>query len=125
MIEIKIDSILENNMILFKKQNYDEYTKLYKLGNKKTINLAVISGNINTFKIDRDLFYYLSNQKEMYCFLLINKVKKEIFYLEFRNKINWLNSSFETSDKDELYFGKIVLKNKLSEQQLIEKLKKY
>ena len=125
MLEIEFDKLLKEYSIPFKKQNYEINIDIYKIETKKNINIVVISNNSNTFKIDRDLFYYLDNQKLLYGFILINKSDNGLFYLEFNNKKNWLNSSFERTDKEELFFGKIVLNNKISENDLVELIKKY
>ena len=125
MLEIKFDKLLEKYLVPYKKQNYETNIEIYKVENKKNLNVVVILGSTSTFKIDRDLFYFLDSQSLLYCFVLINRTDSGLFYLEFKNKNNWLKSSFERTDKDELFFGKIVLNHRISERDLIEEVKKY
>ena len=114
---------LDQNKIQYKIQKYDSNIYIYKIPNKA--NIVTITAKTNIFLLDRDLFYYLSNQNEMYSFVLKSKDDNQIYYLEFKNKISWLNSSFETCNKEELYFGKIILNNKSNIRTIIDKIKKY
>lgn len=122
---MKIDNILNNIGLEYKREEYDDYIDIYKIRDKKSLNLITMTEKGNVFKIDSDLFYYLDNQKELYSFLLIDRVSKSYYYLDFKDKRNWLKSSFERSNKDEIYFGKIVLNNKVIESNLITKLQFY
>lgn len=125
MSKVKFENLLGKYSLPYKKQSFESNIHIYKIENNKKINIVQMVEDTNIFRIDRDLFYYLNNQSIMYCFLLINKLDSSLFYLEFGAKNNWLKSSFERSDKDELYFGKIVLNHKISEAHLIEKIKNY
>lgn len=118
-----LNEILDKNSIKYKVQEYDDDIYIYKVENKA--NVVVISSTTSIFSLDRELFYYLSNQNKLYSFVLMNSQDDKVFYLEFRDKINWLNSSFERSDKEELYFGKIVLNNQSNMENIIQKIKKY
>lgn len=122
---MNINEILNDMGIKYKEQEYDDYINIYKLGNQKSINLITMMEKGNIFKIDSDLFYYLDNQKELYAFLLIDRIDKKYYYLDFKDKRNWLKSSFDRSNKDEIYFGKIVLNNKITKDNLIIKLQSY
>lgn len=122
---MNINEILNDLGIKYKEQEYDDYINIYKLGNQKSINLITMMEKGNIFKIDSDLFYYLDNQKELYAFLLIDRIDKKYYYLDFKDKRNWLKSSFDRSNKDEIYFGKIVLNNKITKDNLIIKLQSY
>lgn len=114
---------LNRNKIQYKMQEYNPNIYIYKIPNKA--NIVTIIAKTNVFLLDRDLFYYLSNQKEMYSFVLKSIDDNQLYYLEFKNKTNWLNSSFETCDKEELYFGKIILNNKSNIKTIIDKIKRY
>ncbi|TJX15133.1 hypothetical protein E9840_03460 [Tissierella creatinini] len=122
---MNIEKKLLDNNIDFKEIEYDEDIKIYKLGKLKPHNIAVLYSPNNTFKIDRELMFYLSNQNEIYSFWLINKNVNDMFYLEFINKENWLQTSFNRSNKEEIYFGKIILNHKLKEKDILIKLKNY
>ena len=112
----KIDEILDNKSIPYKFQEYDDYINIYKVGTSKTINLVTMTEKGNIFKIDNDLFYYLNNQKEL---------ENKYYYLDLKNKNNWIKSSFERSGKEEIYFGKIVLNNRITIDKLTNILEQY
>ncbi|WP_373600501.1 hypothetical protein [Paraclostridium bifermentans] len=122
---MKIDKILKNKNIPYKVQEYDDYINIYKVGNSKLINIVTMIEKGNVFKIDSDLFYYLNNQKEPYSFLLIDRLENKFYYLDFKNKNNWIKSSFERSGKDEIYFGKIVLNNRITKDKVTSILYQY
>jgi len=116
-----INKVLNDNKLSFQCQNYDPNIYIYKIEDR--INIVTIRSKSSAFSIDRDLFYYLSNQKLIYAFILKNEISGKIFYLEFYNKNNWLNSSFERSNKEKLFFGKIVLNNQSDIKQIINRIK--
>jgi len=55
---------------------------------------------------------------------LRNSCDNKVFFIEFKDNNNWLYSSFERSDKEKLFFGKIVLNNESNLDKVIEKIKK-
>lgn len=122
---MKIEEILNEENIIYKTQEYDDNTKIYKIGYSKKINIVTIKEKGNVFKLNIDLFYYLDNQKDLYSFLLTDLDKNQSYYLEFKEKNNWIKSSFERSRKEEIYFGKIVLNNRINMNGLKNKLKYY
>ena len=67
----------------------------------------------------------MDNQPELYAFILVDKVANQYYYLDFKMKNNWIKSSFERSGKDEIYFGKIVLNNRVTQDKITEKLSMY
>lgn len=117
-----ISQFLHSINITFKEIEYTDETTIYKLNSKN--NLVVCLSKDSSFIIERDLFFYLENQKIDYSFLLINTIDEKYFFLEHNKISNWLKSSFERCDKDELYFGKIVLQHRLSLNELTNKIKK-
>ena len=120
-----VQNILNNSNIKYKLQEYDDNINIYKIGTTKVINIVSITENGNVFKLDEDLFYYLDNQPELYAFILVDKVANQYYYLDFKMKNNWIKSSFERSCKDEIYFGKIVLNNRVTQDKITEKLSMY
>lgn len=120
-----VQNILNNSNIKYKLQEYDDNINIYKIGTTKVINIVSITENGNVFKLDEDLFYYLDNQPELYAFILVDKVANQYYYLDFKMKNNWIKSSFERSGKDEIYFGKIVLNNRVTQDKITEKLSMY
>ena len=122
---MRVQNILNNSNIKYKLQEYDDNINIYKIGTTKVINIVSITENGNVFKLDEDLFYYLDNQPELYAFILVDKVANQYYYLDFKMKNNWIKSSFERSGKDEIYFGKIVLNNRVTQDKITEKLSMY
>lgn len=108
-----IFEIMSKNKIFYIEKEYEPNIKLLKIGIKEKVTVAVLFNTTGSFTADRDLFYYLSNQKENYAFLLVNQTEQKMYYIEFKDKINWLKSSFERCDKDKLHFGKIILQKLL------------
>lgn len=111
-----LDTFLKELKIEYKEIEYDDYAIIYKL--KLKVNLVYMKSRSSSFSIDRDLFFYLVNQKQEYHFLLDNNCDDKIFFLPYNKFASWLKGSFDSSDKDELYFGKVVLQNELSQKQL-------
>lgn len=122
---MNIEKILLNNDIGFKEIEYEDEIKVYKIGLLNQMNVVVILSTSNTFIVDKDLIYYLTNQKESYSFWLINIRDKEMFYLEFNDKNNWLETSANRSSKEKIYFGKIVLNHRINEKGILQKLLSY
>lgn len=117
-----LETLMRNSGIEYKIQEYDSNVYILKAGKETKINVTVIKENSSTFKLDRDLFFYLDNQREMYAFLLINTVENKVFYLEFLDKKNWLKTSFDRSDKESIYFGKIVLQHRINLDEAASKI---
>lgn len=112
----------EANKIKYNRQEYTDNVELFSINEGVNLNLVIITNSNNTFLVDRDLFYYLDNQSKIYSFILHNNNENKLFYLVFKNKKNWLKSSFENTDKDEIYLGKIVLNNQYSIDEILGKL---
>lgn len=118
-----INELLKNNNI-----NVIEHRKMGKVEITKVNsewNIVTIFSKSNIFTIKRDLFEYIDKLNEKYAFCLIDKKEDKVYYMEFKNKNNWLKSSFDSCKKDELFFGKIVLQNRVTVSELITKIKKY
>ncbi len=112
-----LESVLKKKNIKYKKVDYENNITIYRYIDKQKTLVNIVQG-FGDFIIDRDLFFYLDNNKEQYSFVLENRAKNKIYYLEFMSKANWLKSSFERTDKEKLYFGKIVLNNEVSKTEL-------
>ncbi|MDF2892079.1 MAG: hypothetical protein K0R80_2446 [Clostridia bacterium] len=117
-----LQNLMREKGIEYKFQEYDSNVYLFKVGNEKKINIITMEENSSTFKIDRDLFFYIDNQKEMYAFLLINTAEDKTYYLEFLDKNNWLKTSFDRSDKESIFFGKIVLQHRVNIEEILLKI---
>jgi hypothetical protein len=117
-----LEKLMRDNGIEYKFQEYDSNIYIFKVGKETKINVIVMMENSSTFKIDRDLFFYIDNQREIYTFLLINTAEDKIYYLEFLDKKNWLKTSFDRSDKEYIFFGKIVLQHRINLDEVGSKL---
>lgn len=113
---------LKSLNITYKEIEYSDDITIYKLNNSH--NLVVCLSKDSTFKIERDLFFYLDNQSIGYSFLLINISDEKYFFLEYNKISRWIKSSFESCEKDVIYFGKIVLQNRISINELTNKIGK-
>ncbi len=83
-----------------------------------------MEGSTNVFSLDRDLFYFLDNQKKPYGFILNAVKENRIYFLEFNKKINWLSMCFNSCDKENLYFGKQILNNISDYSKIISRIQK-
>lgn len=117
-----LETLLKELDIEFKEIEYDDNSSIYKLNSK--VNLVCMKSKSSAFAIERDLYYYLDNQKIEYHFLLINKNDNKYFLLPFIKFSNWLKGSFDSCDKDEIFFGKVVLQNEINEKHLATSLLK-
>lgn len=115
-----LNELLKKNNISVIKHKKIGNTEITKI--KPELNIVTIFGNDNTFTIKRDVFNDIDKLEEKYAFCLINKREEKIYYLEFKDKNNWLKTSFERSNKEELYFGKIVLQHRITVNDLIKKI---
>ena len=120
MIEVK--KILEATGGEFKLLDEEGNCKIYKDGSKR--NLLIMESKDDQFLLSRDWFEYLDFNSLPYSFLLINKTKEKMYYLDFSKGHNWVKSCFETCEKDDIYLGKQVLNSQITLDELIVKMKK-
>ena len=122
-IYIKQLEILKNNNIDFTSEKVSSNITLLKVGKIKKKNIVLLISKDTIFKLKREFFNYLDGNPNPYGFWFINSSYNEMYYLEFRDKINWLSTSFSRTEKSEIYFGKEVLNNKKSKAEIINILK--
>ena len=120
---MEFEKVLENRGIRYRKQKFSKGIPIYTINDN--INVVILTRNDGVFDIERKLFDYLTKQTINYSFLLINKKEKKVYYLEFKNRNNWLSSSFNDCTKEKLYFGKIVLNHQSSFEDFLKKLASY
>jgi len=111
---------LKKRRIDYIKQEYDDDIDIYKIKDK--VNILHLCGKSSTFSMERDLFYYINNQQLSYALLLENVKDKKVFFIEFKNKNNWLSSSFSSSDKEELFLGKQIMNYPSSYEKVLSGL---
>lgn len=79
--------------------------------------------NKNVFKIDINWFYEIDDMLLPYVFILIDKSNNQKYCMKVKEPNNFMRNSFEFSKKDEMFFGKEILQNKITDEQLVEELK--
>lgn len=120
--EMNIDKLLEENNFKFKKIKIGKNIELFEFENETM--LIIIRSSNNVFKINRKDFYKIDDRLLPYNFYLINEVENKTFYITVKEPANFLRNAFENSLKNEIYFGKDVLNNKINNENLIEKIRK-
>ena len=120
--EMNIDKLLEENNFKFKKIKIGKNIELFEFENETM--LIIIRSSNNVFKINRKDFYKIDDRLLPYNFYLINEVENKTFYITIKEPANFLRNAFENSLKNEIYFGKDVLNNKINNENLIEKIRK-
>ena len=85
--------------------------------------LVIIKNNKNVFKITRNDFEYIEQELLDYDFCLVDNSKNQIYYMKIKEPNNFIRKSFDSTKKDEVYFGKEILQNKIDENELIKKMK--
>ena len=116
-----IKNLLKNENIIYKVNKVGN-TRIFEFDNETL--LIVIINNKNQFKICRKDFYKIDNLLLPYAFCLIDSSKDEMYYVLVKEPNNFLRKSFENTNKEEIYFRKEILQNKIKENELIEKIKK-
>ena len=108
-----------------------KYKITYKIENKNNISiiefqdekmLVVIRNKTNVFKINREVFYYIDDKLLPYAFCLLDEYKHKIYLIKIKEPQNSIRKAFERTTKDEIFFGKEVLQNEISEKTLINEI---
>lgn len=117
--------ILKNNNIDFSSERLSNNKILLKIGEVKKRNVILLTSEDSAFTLKRELFNYLNGSLYLYSFWFINLTSGKMYYLEFKDKKNWLATSFSRTTKNEIYFGKEVLNNKKTVEEIINIFKSY
>lgn len=112
-----IVSIIEKSKISYKEKKLKFLS--YLVFENETI-LVVIKNNKNIFKIVRSDFEHIEQELLDYDFCLIDSSKKQLYYMKVKEPNNFIRKAFDSTEKNEIYFGKEILQNKITEKQLIE-----
>ena len=94
----------------------------YLIFENETI-LVLIENNKNIFKITREDFDELEQELLDYDFCLIDNSKNQLYYMKIKEPNNFIRNAFDFTEKDEIYFGKEILQNKITEDELLKKIK--
>jgi len=84
----------------------------------------VIRNKTNVFKINRKDFFEIDNMLLPYIFILIDEKTKQKYIFKIKEPNNEIRNAFDSTQKEEIYFGKQILQNKITDQEIIEELKK-
>ena len=58
-----------------------------------------------------------------YDFCLIDNSRNQLYYMKVKEPNNFIRKAFDSTTKNEIYFGKEILQNKIVEDDLIKKIK--
>ena len=64
-------------------------------------------------------------EKELldYDFCLIDNSKNQLYYMKIKEPNNFIRNAFDHTEKDEIFLGKEILQNRITETDLISKIK--
>lgn len=114
-----IKEIINKNHINFKEKKLQNLT--YLIFGNETI-LVLIKNNKNIFKILREDFDKIEQELLDYDLCLIDSVKNKLYYMKVKEPNNFIRKAFDYTKKNEIYFGKEILQNNISEGELLKKI---
>lgn len=116
-----VKQILDRNNVHYKLKRIKNVC-IYELDDE--VLLITISNNKNIFSINRKIFYEIDDKLLPYSFCLEDTSTNNLYYMKIKEPNNFLRKSFESTNKDVIYFGKQILQHKIQEKELISELKK-
>ena len=83
---------------------------------------------VNNFKIEKVILNCgeineLEQELLYYDFCLIDNSKNHLYYMKVKEPNNFIRKAFDSTTKNEIYFGKEILQNKITEDDLIKNIK--
>ena len=118
---MNVKDMIKKANINFKEKNLKFLT--YLIFENETM-LVLIKNNKNIFKITREDFNDLEQELLDYDFCLIDNSKNQLYYMKVKEPNNFVRKAFDSTKKNEIYFGKEILQNKITEDDLTKKVKK-
>lgn len=118
---MNINKIIKRANISFKER---KLKRLSYLEFENETLLVIIKNNKNVFKITREDFEKIESILLDYDFCLIDTTMEQLYYMKINEPNNFIRKAFDSTKKDEIYFGKEILQNKITEQDLITRIKK-
>ncbi len=116
---------------IFKDKNIQETKKIDKnihlLILKNETMLVIIENDNNVFSLNRNIFKKIEDELLDYDFYLYSNLKKQGYYIKIKEPNNIIRKAFDLTKKDNIFFGKEVLQNKVNQddiKNLIEKIGK-
>lgn len=116
---MNIKSILNKSGIKYKEKRL-KFLSFLTFENE-TI-LVVINNNKNVFKILRNDFEVIEQELLDYDFCLVDNFKNQLYYIKIKEPNNFIRIAFDSTEKNEIYFGKEILRNKIEKEELLEKI---
>lgn len=116
-----VKKILDKNNIHYQLKQIKN-VRIYELDDE--VLLVTISNNKNVFSINRRLFYEIDNKLLPYSFCLEDTSTNNLYYIKIEEPNNFLRKSFESTNKDTIYFGKKILQHRIKENELIVEIKR-
>lgn len=118
MIRHEINNAIKKDFKFVKKQSKNTETYIFD----DRYMLIVIYNNVNIFKIDRKNFENIEKELLPYAFLLVEENRKNMYFMKYKEPNNELRKAFDCTQKNEIYFGKQILQNKISFDDLRKKI---
>ena len=118
---MNVKDMIKKANINFKERKLNFLT--YLIFENETM-LVLIKNNKNIFKITREDFNDLEQELLDYDFCLIDNSKNQLYYMKVKEPNNFVRKAFDSTKKNEIYFGKEILQNKITEDDLTKKVKK-
>lgn len=117
---MNISEIIKKNNIKFKEKKFKRLS--YFEFENETL-LVLINSSKNIFKINRKEFEEIESILLNYDFCLLDTTTEQLYYMKIIEPNNFIRKAFDSTTKNEIYFGKEILKNKITQQELIKKIK--
>ena len=110
------------------KEKVEEIEKKYQIN--KLLSTILVNRNIIKeedirlfLNPTREDFYDLEQELLDYDFCLIDNSRNQLYYMKVKEPNNFIRKAFDSTIKNEIYFGKEILQNKITEDDLIKKIK--
>ena len=116
-----INKIVKMANISFKER---KLKNLYYLEFENETLLVIIKNNKNVFTITREDFEKIESILLDYDFCLLDTTMEQLYYMKINEPNNFIRKAFDLTKKNKIYFGKEILQNKITEKDLIDKIKR-
>ena len=118
---MNIKSIIDKNGIKYKEKKLKFLS--YLIFENETM-LVIVENNKNIFRIIREDFENIEQELLDYDFCLVDNSKNQIYYMKIKEPNNFIRKAFDSTEKNEIYFGKEILQNRIIKEEILLKIKK-
>lgn len=84
--------------------------------------LVIIENKKNVFKITKKDFQIIDDYLLPYAFLLVDTRTDEMFFMQVQEPNNFIRNAFDRTSKNEIFFGKEILQNRINKDKIVEKI---